>query len=312
MSTDTILGKLVKQDDLRSVWKNEATDFTVWLSETENLNLLGDTLGIEIDLIKREAPAGAFSIDIFAEEVNSGRKIIIENQLENSNHDHLGKIITYASAKQADIVIWIVKKARDEHKQAIEWLNEKTDEDIEFYLLEIELWKIGDSAVAPKFSIISAPNGWMKNNKAVDKNSNSLQALQYEYWEKFLIYAETNCEFVSKKHTTAGSRTWMNINAETNKCLISITISTQKKEMKSMIYFYNKNKDVFERFKFFEDEIKQIYSNKLEWITWKKDCTIRLVEHADITDKNDWNRQFEWLCKSSVMLKNIIDEYKDK
>ena len=292
MATDIILGKLIKQDDLRSVWKNEATDFTVWLAEPDNLNLLGDTLGIEINLIQREAPAGAFSIDIYAEEANSGRKIIIENQLENSNHDHLGKIITYASAKQAEIVIWVVKKARDEHKQAIEWLNEKTDEDIEFYLLEIELWKIGDSAVAPKFSIISAPNGWMKNNKAVEKIANPLQSLQIEYWEKFLEYAETNCEYVYNKHLTANARTWMNIKTDTSKCYIALTTSPSKKQLKAMIYFYYQNREAFERFKDFEEEINQKCDNKLEWITWKKDSTIRLVEH--------------------VMLKKIIDEYKDK
>jgi len=312
MATGITLGKLVKYDDLRSVWKNEAYDFTVWLSEESNLNLLGDTLGIEIEFINREEPAGAFSIDIFAEESNSGRKIIIENQLENSNHDHLGKIITYASAKQAEIVIWIVKKARDEHRQAIEWLNEKTDENIEFYLLEIELWKIGDSEIAPKFNIISAPNGWMKNNKAIEKSSNPLQAIQMEYWAKFLEYAELNCAYVYNKHTTANSRTWMNIKADTPKCYISLTISSQKKQIKAMIYFNSQNRKAFERFVEYEEEINQKHENRLEWIRWKKDSTIRLVEKADITDKNDWTRQFEWLCNSSIMLKRIIDEYKEK
>ncbi len=312
MSTEISLGKLIKHDDLRSIWKNEAYDFTVWLSEEENLNLLGETLGIEIELLQREAPAGAFSIDILAEESNSGRKIIIENQLENSNHDHLGKIITYASAKQAEIIIWIVKKARDEHKQAIEWLNEKTDENIEFYLLEIELWKIGNSALAPKFNIITAPNGWMKTNKAVEKSVSQIQSLQMEYWEKFLEYAEDNCEYVYNKHTTANARTWMTIRADTPKCNISLSISPQKKIIKAMIYFYAKNREAFERFKDFEDEINQKCNNKLEWINWKKDSTIRLTENGDISEKSDWNRQFEWFCKSSLMLKNIIDEYKDK
>lgn len=312
MSTEISLGRLIKYDDLRSIWKNEAYDFTVWLSESENLNLLGETLGIEIELLQREAPAGAFSIDILAEESNSGRKIIIENQLENSDHDHLGKIITYASAKEAEIIIWIVKKARDEHKQAIEWLNEKTDENIEFYLLEIELWKIGSSAIAPKFSIISAPNNWMKNNKAVDKNSSPMQLLQMEYWEHFLEYSEKNFPYIYNNHTTANSRTWMNIKAETPKCYISLMISPQKKEIKSLIYFYSKNREAFERFKEFEEEINQKFDNRLEWIEWKKDCTIRLTEQADITDKNDWNRQFKWFCEASIMMKKIIDEYKNK
>lgn len=310
--TDIKLGKLVKYDDLRSVWHNEAYDFTTWLCEDENLELLGNTLGLEIDLIQREAPAGAFSIDILAEEANSGRKIIIENQLENSNHEHLGKIITYASAKEAEIVIWIVKKARDEHRQAIEWLNEKTDENIEFYLLEIELWKIGNSAIAPKFNIISAPNGWLKTTKTAAVPSNPYQTIQYEYWEKFLEYADKNSKYISQKHTTANARTWMNINADYSKCKICLTMSIQKKQIKAMIYFNNKDKDEFERFKLYEDDINQRFDNRLEWITWKKDCTIRLIENADFLDKSDWDRQFQWLCDSSEKLKKVIDEYKEK
>lgn len=306
------LGKLIKCDDLRSVWQNEASDFTVWLCENENLSLLGDTLGIEIELIQREAPAGAFSIDILAEETNSGRKVIIENQLENSNHDHLGKIITYASAKEAEIIIWVVKKARDEHRQAIEWLNEKTDENIEFYLLEIELWKIGDSAIAPKFNIISAPNGWLKTTKSTSNSTDAYQAIQYEYWEKFLEYADEHCSYIAQKHTTANARTWMNVKIDHSKCFISLTMSIQKKQIKAMIYFLNKNKDEFEKFRCFEKEINQSCDNKLEWITWKKDCTIRMVENADILDKNDWKRQFEWLSESSVKLKGIVDKYKTK
>lgn len=312
MATDISLGKLVKFDDLRAVWKNEAYDFTVWLAEEENLNLLGETLGIEIELINTEEPAGAFSIDIFAEESNSGRKIIIENQLESSNHDHLGKTITYASAKQAEIIVWIVKKARDEHRQAIEWLNEKTDENIEFYLLEIELWKIGDSAIAPKFSIISAPNGWMKANKSVTKNDSPLKVIQLEFWEKFCVYAAENCEYISKKRMNANPRSWVNIGAEAKKCYISLSVSIQKKQLKAMIYFYNKNRDEFERFKLHEDEINKICDNKIEWINWKKDSTIRMVERADITNRSDWERQFKWLCDSCMKLKEIIDMYKEK
>lgn len=107
-----------------------------------------------------ESNVGDFSVDLYATEEGTGRKIIIENQLEETNHDHLGKIITYASGKDAEVIIWIVKKARDEHRKAIEWLNQHTDENAAFFLIEIELWKINDSEPAPKFSIIERPNDW--------------------------------------------------------------------------------------------------------------------------------------------------------
>jgi hypothetical protein len=113
------LAKL-KQVDLRKVWQHEASDFTKWLANQENLSLLSDEIGIEISLIQTEANVGKFHVDILAEEENTGRKIVIENQLEPTNHDHLGKLITYAAGFDAEIIIWIVKDVRDEHKQAIE------------------------------------------------------------------------------------------------------------------------------------------------------------------------------------------------
>lgn len=312
MGTTLPLGKLIKCDDLRSVWKNEALDFTVWLAEESNLNLLGETLGIEISFLQREAPAGAFSIDILAEETNSGRKIIIENQLENSDHDHLGKIITYASMKQAEIIIWIVKRARDEHRQAIEWLNEKTDGNIEFYLLELELWKINDSLLAPKFGIVIAPNNWMKASKSGEQAGSSFQPIQLEYWERFCEYAEQHCAYIRDKHISPRPRSWVYINAGSPKCVITIYISPQKKQIKTMIYFYNKNRDEFERYKLFEQEINEKLDHRAEWIYWKKDSSIRLTEQADITEKADWERQFAWLCASCMKLKEIVDEYKEK
>ena len=153
------LAKL-KKVDLREEWKNEASDFTSWLAQDENLQLLSEEIGIDISLIQTEASVGKFSVDILAEEENTGRKVVIENQLEPTNHDHLGKIITYASGFDAEIVIWIVKDVRDEHKQAVDWLNDHTDDKINIFAIRMELWQIGDSPYAPKFYVVSKPNDW--------------------------------------------------------------------------------------------------------------------------------------------------------
>lgn len=148
----------LKKVELREEWKNESADFTSWLAQDENLQLLSDEIGIDISLVQTEASVGKFSVDILAEEENTGRKIVIENQLETTNHDHLGKIITYASGFDAEIVIWIVKDVRDEHKQAVDWLNDHTDDKINIFAIRNELWQIGDSPYAPKFQVISKPN----------------------------------------------------------------------------------------------------------------------------------------------------------
>ena len=169
------LGKMKRITDLRTVWPHEANDFTKWLAEDANLEELGNAVGIDIDLEERESSVGSFSVDLFATETGSGRKIIIENQLEDTNHDHLGKLITYASGKGAEVVIWIVKRARDEHRQAIEWLNQHTDSNIGFFLVEIELWQINDSLLAPKFNVVEKPNDWAKEAKKNDSVSTTQQ-----------------------------------------------------------------------------------------------------------------------------------------
>ncbi|WP_199753650.1 hypothetical protein [Brachyspira aalborgi] len=128
-------GKLEEIKNLRKYWKDEASDFTPWLAKEENISLLSEAIGIEeISDIEIESPVGSFKVDIYASETGTDRKIIIENQLEETNHEHLGKLITYASGKLANIIIWIVKEAREEHIAAIEWLNNHTDKEIGFFL----------------------------------------------------------------------------------------------------------------------------------------------------------------------------------
>jgi hypothetical protein len=122
------LGKLTKID-LRDVWPNEERDFSTWLAKEENINLLSDALGVEIEILQNEANVGKFNLDLLAEESNTGKKMIIENQIETTNHDHLGKIITYASGHDANYVVWIFKDIREEHRHAIDWLNEHSDDE---------------------------------------------------------------------------------------------------------------------------------------------------------------------------------------
>ena len=125
------LGKITREHDLRTVWSNEAQAFTPWLAE--HLDVLGDALGITIELEERESSVGAFSLDILARDQDSGEAVVIENQIEQSDHEHLGKLITYASGKDAKYIVWIVKDAREEHRAAIEWLNKTSDDTIGFF-----------------------------------------------------------------------------------------------------------------------------------------------------------------------------------
>lgn len=178
------LERMERVDDLRSIWPHEEHDFSKWLAEEENLGQLSESIGIDIELEETESPVGSFSVDIYARESGSSRGIVIENQLEDTDHDHLGKIITYAAGKSAEVIIWIVKRARDEHKQAVEWLNQHTDEDIGFFLVEIELWKIGKSLPAPRFNVVERPNEWAKTVKAAESLT-PLRRMQLDFWQEF-------------------------------------------------------------------------------------------------------------------------------
>ena len=185
----------LKKVELRDVWLHEALDFTRWLSEEPNLAILSSAVGIELELIETESSVGSFNVDIYAREAGTGRKVIIENQLEDTNHDHLGKVITYAAGKGAEVVVWVVARARDEHRQAIEWLNQHTDSDFGFFLVEIELWSIGDSLPAPRFNVVEQPNEWTKAIK-LSEGLSETERVKLSYWTKYREVAQASPDFL--------------------------------------------------------------------------------------------------------------------
>ena len=188
---------------------------------------MSEEIGIDIVLKETEASVGRFNVDILAIENNSDRLIVIENQLEQTDHDHLGKIITYASGFNAEIIIWIVKDIREEHQQAIDWLNEHTDENINFFIVKMELWKIDNSVPAPKFNIISKPNNWakaLKNTSSKTKRESELSMKQLDFWTEFITYLKSNQSTL--KTRKANPQHWYDISCGNSKAYLSLTIDT--------------------------------------------------------------------------------------
>jgi hypothetical protein len=156
------LGRIERLDP-REVWKNEAGDLTPWL--LDNLDVLAEALGIEIIPTQREVRVGDFKLDILGEDP-AGNPIIIENQLEATDHSHLGQLIVYASGLEAAVVVWLTPRFRDEHRRALDWLNERTDENVNFFGVELDLVRIGASPPAPSFRLLAQPNDWQEAEKS--------------------------------------------------------------------------------------------------------------------------------------------------
>ena len=295
--------------NLREVWQNEATDFTNWLANEENLRLLSDEIGIEIVLERTEASIGRFRVDILAKEEITGRKIIIENQLEQTNHDHLGKIITCASGLDAEIIIWIVKDVRDEHEKAVNWLNDNTDEKINFFVIRMELWKIGDSQIAPKFHVISQPNDWAKDAKKSSERSEPSERakLQLEFWEKFNEFVKSRDQTINLRKAYA--QHWYSLSVGSSKANISLTIIIDKSLMRCEIYIPD-NKSLYYDLENKKESIESKLDYELEWIPLENKKASRIVteEKLDFNDSSNWGNAFLWLMETTKEFKTVFSE----
>lgn len=304
------LGKLREIKDLRKVWPHEALDFTPWLAEDDNLALLADAVGLEITLDETESSVGDFNVDIFATETGTDKKIIIENQLEDTNHDHLGKLITYASGKSADIIIWIVKRARAEHRAAIEWLNNHTDENIAFFLVEIKLYQIGDSNIAVKFEVVEKPNDWAKEIKRNTSNRPTLQA-RYEYWLAFNEHAFKNNSFAKAfNKRKPNTDHWMNFSVGSSACSISVS-QIRKYNYVIVEWYISDDKELYHRFYENKNVIEKEMGIQLEWneLPEKKASRILTYKTVDFENKETWPEQFEWIMEVAMKMKKAFRKY---
>lgn len=310
------LGKIQKVD-LRKAWNHEAIDFTNWLAKEENLNLLSDEIGIGLKLIQTEASVGSFSADILAEEENTGRKVIIENQLEPTDHSHLGQVITYASGYDAEIIIWVVKDVREEHQQAIDWLNDHTDEKINFFAIKMELWQIGNSPFAPKFQIISQPNDWAKAIKTSTNQSalSDTKLLQLDFWNKFKEYAQTNNSKLKLRKPSPLS--WYAIGIEVPGSKINLSVNTKSNTVDCMFYISD-DKDLYYMLEKKKTEIEKELQLKLDWFPLEgKKASIILTSKPKsyLQDTKKWEEYFNWLNTTAsnfqeIFLKHIKNDHK--
>ena len=304
----TNLGTLKEITDLRSIWPHEALNFTPWVAE--NVDLLADAVGLDITVDETESSVGDFNVDIYASETGTDRKIIIENQLEDTDHDHLGKLITYASGKGADVVIWVVKHAREEHKAAVEWLNNHTDDKIGFFLCEIKLFQIGDSQIAPSFTVVERPNDWTKEIRKT-ASANPTQQQRLEYWQAFNDYAFSDANFsriFNKRKPTTDH--WMDFSIGSSACHIAVS-QIQKRKAVDVELYINDDKELFKSLFAHKDEIEKNMEMELEWkeLPERKASRILIEKTVDLDDRATWPEQFDYIMDTCIKMKKAFKRY---
>lgn len=270
---------VLEEVPLREIWKNEEYDFSKWLAEPSNINKLGDILGLTLVDIEREKHVGVFESDIVCKDEISGVTVVIENQLEATDHNHLDKIITYASGLEASVVVWIVSKAKPEHASAIQWLNNHTDDNLSFFLLEIKAFRIGNSKPAPRFDVIEQPNDFVRNSKkerSTSERNNARKAEQLAFWEQFNDVVEER----GRPFNTRSPRPqhWYNVAAGSSDCHISVTLVNSENKMGVELYI-PRNKELYNSLLEHKEQIESAIGHELIWMPLEDKLASRIVTY---------------------------------
>jgi hypothetical protein len=292
---DKSLGKLIRMN-LQDFWLDEAKNFTPWLARTENLELLSSTLGMELEKEGVEVPVGPYRADIVARDVSSDTKAIIENQLGKTDHDHLGKAITYASGLDAQILIWIAKEFSEEHRRALDFLNENAAPDLRCFGVEIQLWRIDDSKPAPAFSIVSSPNEYTSIIKKEKEELSETLSLYLEFWSGFRGFCSAEGTFLSLRKPWP--RYWFNVAVGRSKFDIRLTASAQKERLGCELYLRGVNAETAFKLLLKQKEGIEKATGPLEWQELPEGQDCRIIDYradVDITEQSEWEEAYRWL-----------------
>lgn len=301
------LGKL-DEVNIRDIWKHEQYDFSAWLAKEDNIKALGDVIGLSLVDLTTEAYVGSYRCDLFAKDETTGIKVIIENQLEITDHDHLGKIITYASGLDAKVIVWIVKEAREEHRSAIEWLNNNTVSEINFFLIEVHAYRIGNSLPAPTFNVVERPNGFTKTTRSagMDGDLNKSQSERLEFWTMFnTVVAEKGKPFSIRKATTDH---WYDVAIGTSGAHIAINLVHKENNIVVELYI-NDDKTLFDHLYEKKAEIEDRTGMSFDWerLDTKKASRIKhTIPGLNFDDHGNYQMLMEKVIDDVVRLKQVV------
>ena len=294
-----MIGK-IQRVPLREVWKHEALDFTTWLEE--NIEVVSDALGLPLSSAERERAAGDFSVDLVAED-ESGNPVVIENRLEKSNHDHLGKLLTYAVAIGADTAIWIVSEARPEHVNAISWLNEFST--VSFYLVKMEAIKVSDSPPAALLTQVVGPSEEGRKIGETKKEWADRHDIKQRFWAELLERSRRK----TKLHANISPSRDSWISAGTGKSGLSFNYVVLQHEARAELYIYRgkdtdeQNKAIFDSLGASREDIESSFGGKLDWhrLEGRRSCRI-----AARTALGGYRDEDSWPSIQETMIDNMI------
>jgi hypothetical protein len=301
------LGRLEKVD-LRQFWQREDTDFTPWLGEEKNILLLGESIEMDLEVQEQEASVGPFRADILCRNTADNSFVLIENQLERTDHSHLGQLLTYAAGLDAVTLIWIVERFTEEHRAALDWLNRITDDGFHFFGIEVELWRIGDSVPAPKFSLVAKPNDWSKTVReaaAAPAQYTESGRLKSEYWAALAVCLEKHG--ASFRPPKAKPWSWQGWGL--GRTYFQLVAYVNVRDKNYAVALYLSGPDAEAHYQLLRDQQEEIESSlglPLEWEKSAKDRKLIARRQGDTTDRSNWPEQHEWLYQSMAAFQRVF------
>lgn len=308
------LGRLARVE-LREAWVGEATDFTPWLAQPDNIALLGEAIGIELEVESQEKNVGPFRADILCRDTINNHYVLIENQLERTDHGHLGQLLTYAAGLEAVTIVWVASRFTEEHRAALDWLNNATTSAFNFFGLEIELWKIGDSAMAPKFNVVSKPNDW---SKAVREQAASGQAevltefqrLHLEFWTQFRRYLEDRGSPIRTNRPSKDH--WSNV--AVGRSYFGLVAWNGMRDNRSGVYLQLTGPDAKAHFGLIEERFHaQVEASlaPLGTVEWRllpkaKESQITLVRPSTPSIPDTWPELNAWMAEALEVMRKLF------
>jgi hypothetical protein len=290
------LGRLT-QVDLREYWEGEATEFTPWMAQADNLALLGDAINIGLELQGTETSVGPFSADVVCKNTADDSIVLIENQLEKTDHRHLGQILTYAAGVGAKTVVWVAKEFTEQHRAAIDWINRITNDDFEAYGVAVELWQINDSPPAPRFHVIAKPNDWSRTarEQVTHGNPSPTSSTYLAYWQTFKVHLEAVGSKLRPQSPSMNQ--WMNLSIGRSGVHLAAGVSLQKRFVTAQLYFQKNGAPYYHLLNQQRVQIDAELGEPLA--SWdheegRASCSIGYKLDCDPSDRNTWPGLVKW------------------